>query len=110
MSIWAREWEFACCGESFAVGDVVKWRISPAVPEVLAAFLGEEIASNLAGVEDHHNTLPDLAPITGRIVEIVAIPEDSDRVGHVHSSSHVQPRQRRLAGWLVRLDVDGEDA
>src|SRR3954471_16311588 len=27
VSVWAREWEFACCGGPFTVGDTVTWRI-----------------------------------------------------------------------------------
>jgi hypothetical protein len=107
--VWAREWEFACCGGPFSVGDTVRWRISPAVSDRLAAFLGEEQASSLAGVEDHHNMLPDLASITGRIVEIVAVPDDRARAVQVHSSRDRPPRGGPLAGWLVRLDLDDAD-
>jgi hypothetical protein len=105
VSVWVQEWQFACCGGPFAVGDTVTWTISPAVPGALAAYLGEDRAAALAGVEDHHDALPDPAPVAGRIVEILTDGDDG-RVVHVHRSDQRRPGGGPLAGWLVRIDVE----
>ena len=105
VSVWVQEWQFACCQGPFGVGDSVRWTISPAVPDALAAFLDEDVA----GVEDHHDSLPDVAPLSGRIEEIVAAADDG-RMIHVHRSDERGPSGGALAGWLVRLDLDAVPA
>lgn len=43
VPVWVDEWQYACCGEPFAVGDRVSWTLHPADLEFLAPVLGAHL-------------------------------------------------------------------
>jgi hypothetical protein len=63
--IWVADWEMQCCGEPFAVGAQVTWRLSPCGNGLLAPFLGEG-AAQPAWYYDHHDDERSAAPAAQR--------------------------------------------
>lgn len=64
------EWEQACCGEPFAVGDEVTWQLLAADPALIP---DGEMPRFL---EEHHGQTPDDVPhlaVTGHVVAIEAV-------------------------------------
>lgn len=54
--VWYAAWQMECCGEPFAVGDVVDWTLGDVVDvEWLAAAVGGDLAADVTHVEDHHD-------------------------------------------------------
>lgn len=53
--IWYSGWQMECCGEPFAVHDIVEWDLT-AAPEDnwLTDVIGNELASRVTHHEDHH--------------------------------------------------------
>ena len=54
MRVYLSEWEWACCGEPFAVDEVAELKVSP-VSHALAAHLGD-LGSTVEAVESHHES------------------------------------------------------
>ncbi len=53
--IWLTEWEWACCGDAFTVGDTVDLGIASRAREPwLTELLGTELAATVDAVESHH--------------------------------------------------------
>jgi hypothetical protein len=53
--VWLTGWEWACCGDAFAVGDVVDFGIQSRMPAAaLAEALGDELAPTVDAIESHH--------------------------------------------------------
>jgi len=53
--VWLTNWEWACCGDPFAVGDDVDFGIAAHAPgRGLAAILGPVLAGTVDAVESHH--------------------------------------------------------
>lgn len=70
--IWIAGWELQCCGDPFAVGDEVRWRLSPADDqEWLVDLLG---AGNtpVAALYDHHAS-DDVADVPAMVLGIEAV-------------------------------------
>ena len=53
--IWYDGWQMECCGDPFAMGDVVEWTLDDH-PDVawLGAAVGDELARQIAYAEEHH--------------------------------------------------------
>lgn len=70
--VWVPGWEFECCGEEFAVGDVVQWTATMVLDDYFVGFLGEALGSEVKYRESHH--LPvDAVPLTGRVLSIRSV-------------------------------------
>jgi len=79
--VWVSEWEMACCGEPFSVGDRVSWHVV-AEAETGGAWQAEIAAaaggSSIDYCETHHEPYGDNAsPLTGTVVRIRAIIRES---------------------------------
>jgi len=75
--VWVSEWEMACCGEPFSIGDRVSWHVV-AEAETGGAWQTEiaEAAggSSIGYSETHHEPYEDDAsPLTGRVARIRAV-------------------------------------
>lgn len=60
LLVWVAGWQMQCCGAPFSVGSRVVWQLHD-VPdrEWLRAALGDELASAVTHVEDHHELFTD---------------------------------------------------
>lgn len=43
VPVWVDEWQYACCGDPFTVGDRVTWTLGPADQAFLAPLLGPHL-------------------------------------------------------------------
>jgi hypothetical protein len=58
--IWYDAWQMECCGEPFAVGDVVDWSLAgDPDSEWLEAAIGRDLTAQVTHVEDHHDVEQD---------------------------------------------------
>ena len=83
--VWLKDWEWACCGDPFAVGDDVDFGIETRDPSlILAETLGPALVVTVDAIESHHE-----AEFTDRV---------RGRVTAVHAVTHeVVERQRYAA-------------
>ena len=53
--IWYSDWEMECCGEPFAVHDIVEWDLTPALDtDWLKDIVGDELASRVTHSHERH--------------------------------------------------------
>lgn len=53
--VWLTGWEWGCCGDPFAVGDIVDFGIARrGSDQWLATMLGTELSATVDAVESHH--------------------------------------------------------
>jgi hypothetical protein len=69
--IWLDEWEWACCGTPFEVGDQVSFQTDPR-SEALATMLGPEFAPSVDRQESHHDD-GGRGEATGTVVAVWAV-------------------------------------
>ncbi|MGC5172092.1 DUF6578 domain-containing protein [Microbacterium sp. DT81.1] len=100
--VWLWDWEWACCGDHFAVGDDVDLGIERRDPSsVLTETLGPELVVTVDAIESHHE-----AEFTDRV---------QGRVTAVQAVSHevVQRRTLRRPGHgappTASIPADGEE-
>ncbi len=53
--VWIADWELQCCGEPFAVGDVVSWRIRAEPSLHWPSPRDAEVVGAVAWAYDHHS-------------------------------------------------------
>lgn len=125
--VWYSSWQMECCGEPFAVGDIVTWHLDgEPEPAWYLSALGPEVGQRITHEEEHHPTDEDFPEFTGRVVTItrnwceygpVGI---DDRVHHpIAGTYRFQPVDRAegaaehsssgliFNGWVVELSLDG---
>ncbi len=68
--VWLTEWEWACCGDPFGVGDEVDFGIeSRTAYPALADVLGPDVLATVDAMESHHaEEFPDR--VRGRVVAV----------------------------------------
>ena len=105
MRVWVDAWQVQCCGEPFAVGELVRWTLlEQPTEEVLADSGGSPEVVRLTHAEEHHGGLPEQTPPTaGRVRRIRAVTFD-------HAEVPGQPRVlTRVPGSGVALDCRRAD-
>ncbi len=77
--VWLTEWEWACCGDAFAVGDDVDFGIATRTPDgFLGDLLGPTLIATVDAVESHHEE--EFADrVRGRVVAVNAVTHDVER-------------------------------
>lgn len=71
--VWVDGWQLECCGDPFAVGDVVTWDCTDADDEWLASTLGPQAARTIRFAEQHHDEpAADHPVVRGTVVGIQA--------------------------------------
>ncbi|WP_394553634.1 DUF6578 domain-containing protein [Agromyces sp. MMS24-JH15] len=108
--VWMSEWEMACCGTPFAVGDHATWTIrlrsdlERGELARLAEVLGEELAAEVAYWETHHDEPDDTTyPIIGTVRRIRAVSLET-------ASTDEEPVTfRTVAGSLVLTELEDID-
>ncbi len=71
--VWSDGWEWACCGDPFAIGDDVNFGIRSRTPHPsMADMLGPELLSTIDAIESHHESeFPDR--VQGRVIAVHAV-------------------------------------
>ena len=98
--VWLTKWEWACCGEAFAVGDDVDFGIGTRTPHpALTEALGPALVATVDAIESHHEEeFDDRA--RGRVVA-------------VHTAEVIQRRSLRRPGHgappATVVPPDGEE-
>lgn len=71
--VWLTDWEWACCGDPFAVGDDIDFGIGTRTPtRALTELLGRELAATVDAIESHHEEeFPD--HVRGRMTAVHAV-------------------------------------
>jgi len=74
--VWLTKWEWACCGDAFAIGDEVDFGIETRPPNVaLADMLGPELFATVDSMESHHEE-EFTDRVRGRVVAVHAVTQD----------------------------------
>ena len=74
--VWLTEWEWACCGDPFAVGDEVDFGIDTRTPHpAVADMLGMELVATVDAMESHHEE-EFTDRVRGRVVAVHALTQD----------------------------------
>ncbi|KXK60326.1 hypothetical protein AWW66_19610 [Micromonospora rosaria] len=75
IKVWVDDWQMRCCGEPFAVGDRVSWRLRDLDPEWLGLVLGSNLARGVDKAEEHHGGVGEevLLPVVGIVASIHAV-------------------------------------
>jgi hypothetical protein len=110
--VWVADWEMQCCGEPFAVGDHVTWRLSPCERDLLAAFL--DVATEQPTLYYDHHSDDERRPVTqqGTVRSIRSVWCAHLRRGQVLtpvSGSAQLHRVRRATGWEGDQDDPGAE-
>lgn len=67
-------WQMQCCGEPFAVGSEVSWRLQDADFEWLQEAFGDGSAPGVDAAEEHHSDVDEQSPVTrGTVASIHAV-------------------------------------
>ena len=74
--VWLTKWEWACCGDAFAIGDEVDFGIETRTPHAaLADMLGPELIATVDTMESHHEE-EFTDRVRGRVVAVHAVTQD----------------------------------
>jgi len=110
--VWLTEWEWACCGDPFAVGDEVDFGVATRIPDSsLAELLGSGLIATVDAVESHHEE--ELAErVHGRVTAVHAVTHEVEerrslrRPGHGAPPDAVMPAEGEE--WpMVRRELGG---
>ncbi|WP_158610889.1 DUF6578 domain-containing protein [Micromonospora endolithica] len=107
IRVWVDDWQMQCCGEPFAVGDRVSWRLRDLDPEWPGLVLGSDLTAGVDQAEEHHGRVSeDLSPVTGIVASIHAVhcryaPLSDERPTHRHPvpGSGAMTSVRSADGW-----------
>lgn len=89
--VWLTEWEWACCGDPFAVGDDVDFGIATRTPDAfLGDLLGSTLIATVDAVESHHEE--EFADrVRGRVVAVNAVTHDVEERRTLRRPGHGAP-------------------
>ena len=74
--VYLTEWEWACCGDAFAIGDEVSFGIATRTPDrVLSDILGPELVATVDAIESHHEE-EFTDRVRGRVIAVNAVTND----------------------------------
>ncbi|MEU8525498.1 MULTISPECIES: DUF6578 domain-containing protein [Streptomyces] len=113
VTIWVDDWQMQCCGEDFAPGDVVSWRLLEVDPEDYADVVGDERAAGIDFREEHHGQGDEQAPSSLEVLTIAEVhcryalpPGSTGNTYHPVPGTTVLVPVERADGWAkARPDV-----
>ncbi|MYX34948.1 MULTISPECIES: DUF6578 domain-containing protein [unclassified Streptomyces] len=73
LTIWIDDWQIQCCGQNFALGDVVSWNLLEVDPEDYADVLGSERAAAIDFCEEHHGQEGEQEPTELQVLTIAEV-------------------------------------
>jgi len=110
--VWLTEWEWACCGDAFAVGDEVDFDIATRTPDPsLGDLLGPALIATVDAVESHHDQefadrVRGRVSVVNMVVHEVQERRSLRRPGHGAPPDAVMPPDGEE--WrMVRRDLGG---
>ena len=119
--VWVADWEMQCCGDPFAVGATVAWRLSPLEDRrSLSDALGDGVAATVTAFYDHHAGPPAPAEVKGVVRTIRAVFRDYQLIDRsllptpgpavvvprdAANGWEAEARPQRFVGYLVELDT-----
>jgi hypothetical protein len=68
IRVWVDNWQMQCCGDPFAVGDEVSWKLQDRDSEWLEAIIGADLAHGIDKAEEHHEGEGEETTVTVGIV------------------------------------------
>jgi len=91
--VWLTRWEWACCGDAFAVGDEVDFGIATRNPDPsLVGLLGPALVATVDAVESHHEEdFPDR--VRGRVTAVHAVMRQVVERRTLRRPGHGAPRE-----------------
>ncbi|MBW9092688.1 hypothetical protein JNB62_03220 [Microbacterium jejuense] len=107
--VWLTEWEWACCGDPFAVGDDVDLGIAARTPgEALAELLGPALAATVDAVESHHEEeFPDR--VRGRVVAVHGVTQEVIERRTLRRPGHGAPLTADMPAEGEEWPMTGQD-
>lgn len=73
LTIWVDDWQIQCCGQNFAPGSRVSWKLLPVDPEDYADVVGRERATGIDFREEHHGQAEGCAPTWLEVLTITEV-------------------------------------
>lgn len=100
--VWLREWEWACCGDPFVVGDDVVLSIDAlSTSGEMEERLGGFLSGTIDAVESHHDGEFD-GEVRGRVVAVHAVTQEFVEHRSLRRPGHGVPAS-------ASMPTDGED-
>lgn len=99
--VWIAGWEMQCCGDRFAIGDDVRWRLSPAGHEGWLTELFGADAGPITSLYDHH-TSEDVPEVDVTVAGIDAVFCHYEQRGRDHvpiAGSATREARTAVTGW-----------
>jgi hypothetical protein len=119
--VWVADWEMQCCGDRFAVGGEVAWRLSPVEDRPsLSDALGDGAAGTVTAFYDHHSDTPAPPEVKGvvrtiravfrdyQLIDRTLVPMPGSTVAVAREAGNgwePEAQPQRFAGYLVELDT-----
>jgi len=100
--VWLTEWEWACCGDGFAVGDEVDFGIATRTPDPsLGELLGSALIATVDAFESHHED--EFADrVRGRVAAVNVVTHEVEERCFLRRPGHGAPPD-------AVMPIDGED-
>jgi hypothetical protein len=71
--VWLEAWQVQCCGTSFGIGSRVAWQVGSRRGDAFVRrVLGDDLASSIDYVEDHHGQIDEPIELRGDVMTITA--------------------------------------
>ncbi|MEC5149394.1 DUF6578 domain-containing protein [Cryobacterium sp. GrIS_2_6] len=89
--VWLTKWEWACCGDAFAIGDEVDFGIETRTSHAaLSDVLGPELIATVDAMESHHEE-EFTDRVRGRVVAVHEVTQDVIERRSLRRSGHGAP-------------------
>lgn len=108
--MWVDAWQMQCCGDPFAVGEAVSWKLIAAEHDWLDEVLGTTLSQSVRWKEERHDRSEGVPETAARVLDIQVV----RRRSHVKESAELTPVDSvdgresgdggaSLVGYLVTL-------
>ncbi|MGZ0711594.1 DUF6578 domain-containing protein (plasmid) [Coraliomargarita sp. W4R53] len=111
--VWLTEWEWACCGDPFGLGDELDFGIeSRTVYPALADILGPEVLATVDAMESHQEEFPDR--VRGRVAAVYTVTREVIERRSLRRPGHGAPPDATMptngGDWPMVGRTSGEGA
>lgn len=102
MRVWLSRWEWACCGEPFAVGDRITLDVRRRPGGWIAELLGPELALGVDAEEEHHEN-PGPERLTGTVTAIHGVTIDHTERRELRTPPRSAPEPHPLGDGVFAI-------